>query len=75
MTVNKWDSKKKKYNKVNIPSDWKISTFEFDMNTIVNCVNCGKEVVFGDGYTSRRYHTEMGMGYSECEECYFSYKE
>lgn len=75
MVINKWNNKKKKYDKVKIPNEWKITTYEIDMDKVVNCVNCGKEIPFGNSYTSRRFHTEMGMGYSECEECYFSYRE
>jgi len=40
------------------------------MDKIVNCANCGKELKFGECYTSKTIHTEIGMGYGVCEECY-----
>lgn len=75
MIVNKWNNAIRKYEEVNIPDDWSIKTYCVDMDEEVNCVCCGKKIKFGDSYTSRRFHTEIGMGYSECEECYFSYEE
>lgn len=37
----------------------------------MNCVNCGKELKYGDCYTSRIYYTASGFGYTECHDCYF----
>ena len=75
MKINRWDNGKKEYVEHDIPDDWNCKTFSFDMDEEVNCVCCGKKMKFGDGYTSRRFHTAMGMGCCECENCYFSYKE
>ena len=36
-------------------------------------MNCGREVKFGDCYTSMRYHSGAGFGYNECPECYEEY--
>lgn len=69
MFILKWDDKENKYFPYVIPDDWHISVIEKDMDYIVNCVNCGKEIRFGDGYTSMRYHTYAGYGYIECESC------
>ena len=75
MLVNKWNDKEHKYFPHEIPDSWHISLIEFDMDKKINCVNCGKEIYFGDGYTSRRYHTDKGLGYMECKTCYFKYCE
>lgn len=74
MIINKWNDKKHIYEKTQIPDDWNVKTYCDDMNEVVSCVCCGKKIIFGNGYTSRRFHTEIGMGYCECEKCYFSYK-
>lgn len=73
MIIRKWSDKDHKYYPYKVPDDWYISVSEFDMEYKVNCVNCGKVISFGDGYTSLRYHTEQGFGYAECESCYFEY--
>ena len=73
--VNRWNKEKHEYVEHHIPENWNVKTYSIDMNEIVNCVCCGKEMRFGDGYTSRRFHSKVGFGYCECEKCYFSYKE
>lgn len=75
MTINKWNNKKKMYEPYEVPDTWKLTLFSCNMDEIINCTNCGKEIEFGDGYTSQRYYSNNGMAYSECKECYFSYKE
>lgn len=75
MKIYKWNANKRDYEETERADDWKLPLFCDDMNEIINCVNCGREIPFGKGYTSRRWHTEHGFGYSECESCYFSYKE
>ena len=70
MLVNKWNFKTKEYEKVEISDNRKISLYSNNMNEIIQCINCGKELIFGDSYTSRRYHTEMGFGYCVCHNCY-----
>lgn len=40
------------------------------MKEIVNCPHCGKELEYGNCYTSLEIHTEMGFGYGVCEKCY-----
>ena len=75
MKVNKYDYKTKKYIPTEVPDDWNIKTYSDDMEEIINCINCGAELPYGLGYTSRRWHTKMGFGYCECEDCDFSYSE
>ncbi len=74
MVIKKWNDIKHIYDIHNVPDDWNVKTYCTDMNELVNCVCCGIKIRYGEGYTSRRFHTEYGMGFAECEKCYFSYK-
>lgn len=67
-SVQKWDFNKREYKTVEI-SD-KCSAYEIDMETKVECPGCGKIIAYGDGYTSRQYHTNLGFGYCVCAKCY-----
>ena len=66
--ANKWDFKKHKYERTQI--DDNCSLYETDMEKIVKCPNCNKDVKFGDCYTSKQYHNNIGLGYAVCEDCY-----
>lgn len=66
--AQKWDFEKKEYEHVEI-SD-KCSAYEIDWETKVECPGCGKMIAFGDGYTSKRYHTDLGFGFCVCVDCY-----
>lgn len=70
MILRKWNVKSHTYEPYEIPDDWKIPLIDDNMDEIVNCVQCGKELPFGDGYTSLEVHTEIGIGYTVCHECY-----
>ena len=41
-----------------------------DLYEIINCADCGKQITYGDCYTSLTIHTNTGMGYPVCEKCY-----
>ena len=71
MFIQKWNGTE--YEDYEVPLDWKIMLFSFNMDEPINCVNCGKQIKYGDGYTSLRYHNNHGMGYMECEDCYEKY--
>ena len=73
MKIRKWNDEKNDYDFMEVPDDWKLPLYSEDMDEIINCVNCGREVKYGDCYTSMRYHTNAGFGYYECEECYEEY--
>ena len=75
MEINKWNYKKHIYEKCMIPEGWNCKTYSSNMDEIVNCPHCGKELSFGETYTSMEFHTEMGFGYGVCEECYSHEKE
>lgn len=69
MIVRRWNHKKRDYDPYMIPSDWKCRT-SAEMDEIVNCASCGREVEFGDCYSSLEIHGKLGFGYSVCPECY-----
>lgn len=66
--AKKWDFEKIEYETVEL-SD-KCSVFEMDLEKKVECPGCGKMIAVGDGYTSQRYHTDLGFGYIVCFKCY-----
>ena len=70
MILSKWNCKEHKYEDYIVPSTWKVSLYEADMETIVNCPHCGKEVKYGETYTSKQFHNWAGLGFSACSECY-----
>lgn len=52
---------------------WKVVAFCNDFTEVVNCCNCGKAIMFDDGYTSRNHFTDNELfGLIECGTCYFS---
>ena len=49
----------------------KKSYYETDLNKIVLCADCGKELRYGDSLTSRKVlYGVYGFGYAVCEDCY-----
>ena len=70
MVLQKWNTKKRKYEDYVIPDNWKVKLYSKDMNEKVNCTSCGKEIKFGDSYTSLEIHTDMGFGFAVCENCH-----
>lgn len=70
MILQKWNNKKHEYEPYKIPNNWNCKTYSNNMDEIVNCAQCGGKVKLGDCYTSLEIHTQIGMGYAVCEECY-----
>lgn len=66
----KWNFKTKEYKEITPPKGWHVSIFESDMDKLINCAECGKLIPYGEGYTSKAIHTDMGFGYSVCSQCY-----
>jgi hypothetical protein len=64
----KWNFKKREYDPYALPEG--ASCYEDEMDTVIACAQCGKKMTFGDGYTSRQIHTDMGFGFAVCEKCY-----
>lgn len=69
-TLNRWNYDKQTYEPYDVPDNWNVKSYSFDMDEIVNCPHCGKEVTFGSCYTSKEIHTPHGFGYAVCENCY-----
>lgn len=67
----KWNYVTHSYDDYYVPVDKKLVFSDpGSLDTIINCCQCLKEIKFGDSYTSLEVHTEMGMGYAVCEDCY-----
>lgn len=64
----KWIDEKKEYIPYDLPDG--ACLYTDNMEQEIACCQCGKKVKFGDCYTSRTIHTELGLGYAECEDCY-----
>lgn len=73
MVIRKWNENKKDYDVVTIPDAWNAPLHCDSMAEIVNCVNCGCEMRYGDGFKSKRYRNVAGMSYSECKKCFDEY--
>ncbi len=69
MILRKWDYRAHAYRAFQSPAV-KPALYSEDMELLVDCANCGKELPFGDCYTSKTIHTEIGFGYGVCEDCY-----
>lgn len=70
MMLRKWDEVKRAYEPYYVPDEWNVTTFADDMDEKVNCAQCGREITFGEAYTSLQVHSSIGFGYAVCEECY-----
>lgn len=69
MKAIKFNFKTKTYEEYELPKG--SSLHEIDMNKVISCAECGKSIEFGYSYASRQIHTEIGLGYGVCEECYY----
>ena len=59
------------YESHSYPDDWKVSFFCADMDELVNCACCGKELPYMDTYTSRELYDCSGIfGMAVCPECH-----
>lgn len=70
MILKKWNYKIHRYENYWIPNDFNCKTFSRDMNEEINCPHCGNKVKFGECYTSKEIHTDIGFGYAVCEKCH-----
>lgn len=68
--MQRWNPARKAYEPYHVPDSWKVSAYEDDMDKVISCARCGRDVTYGDCYTSRQIHTEHGFGYMVCDECY-----
>lgn len=70
--VRKYDRSKHAYNPpVELPKEWHTPLIADDMNQMINCAGCGKELKFGNSFTSMIICDMSGaFGFPVCEECY-----
>jgi len=70
MELRKWNYEKHEYEPYEIPDEWNCLLYSDDMEEVVNCPHCGKEIEYGETYTSLEFHNMFGLGFGVCEECY-----
>lgn len=70
MILKKWNYIKQEYEVFKVPTHWNVKLITNDLDEIVNCPHCGKELPYGEAYTSREVHNDFGLGYAVCSECY-----
>jgi hypothetical protein len=70
VTIGRWNNETHEYDPYTPDPAWTIVLYTQDMNLPINCTNCGKEMVYGDSYTSRELHNAAGFGFPVCEQCY-----
>ena len=68
--LQKWNYKTHRYDYEAICGNYYFSSYETDMEKLVNCPHCKKAIKVGDSYTSLEYHTNYGLGLCVCEDCY-----
>lgn len=76
--IGKWNFKTREYEPYTIPQGWYCPLLisfhplhqEESLKVKVNCADCGKEVIYGNTYTSRTIHNTLGIGYPICNVCY-----
>lgn len=68
MKDKKWNYKTGEYYDYELPEH--ACLYTDDMIKVIACAECGRKMVFGDGYTSKQIHTDFGLGYTVCRECY-----
>lgn len=70
MLLRKWNYDVRSYEHYEVSDEWDCRYYGNDMSEMINCVQCGNKVRFGDCYSSQEVHTDMGFGYMVCEECH-----
>lgn len=73
--IGKWNYVTHQYDPYEVPKDKVLRTYSNDMNEVINCASCFKEIRYGNGYTSRVLHTHFGIGFGVCSECYDNERE
>lgn len=66
--MKKWNFITHKYENYSVPAIW-YTPLMAEMDEIINCAGCGKEIVYGYSYVSMAIHNEIGFGYPICESC------
>ncbi len=70
MKMKKWDPDRHCYDPHPYPDDWRVSFYCADMYELVNCACCGKELTYGDSFTSQELYDGSGLfGMAVCPKC------
>lgn len=67
----KWNAEEKEYEPYEVPEDWNVAIYSNDLDKMIDCAGCGKEIKFGDGYTSMEIHNFVGFGFIVCGDCHW----
>ena len=66
--ANRWVPELGEYEDCRVPDG--ASAYEYDFSTVVACAWCGEPLAYGESYTSRLVHNDLGFGYAVCPRCY-----
>lgn len=64
----RWVPARSEYRDWHVPDGASVSAADF--STAVECAECGCWLAFGESYTSRLIHNDLGFGYAVCPRCY-----
>ena len=67
--LSKWNPRKHEYEPYQIPDSWNVAIYCDDMEKVISCAECGEKIKFGDAFSSRFIHTELGFSYCICGGC------
>ena len=67
--MKKYNYELHKYENYEVPKNWFCKSFCDNLDELVNCAKCGKELKCGDAYTSKIIQNDFGFGYMICEKC------
>ena len=68
--AQKWNFKTEEYEPYELPDEAALWGCSMDADEVIQCAECGKKILYRDGYISRKIHTTTGMWYAVCEQCY-----
>ena len=70
--IRKWNFEKHEYEDVENKYSAKLVIINnpSDLDEIIKCTNCGKEVTFGECWTSKQWQNDFGFGFPVCAECH-----
>lgn len=66
--VGKWNYDLQGYESYELPEF--ATNYETNMDMIIHCAQCGHPAIFGQCFTSKEVHNDIGMGYSVCPQCH-----
>lgn len=64
----RWVPGQREYRECRVPDGACLGVVNF--STVVDCAECGCQLAFGESYTSRLIHNDLGFGYAVCPRCY-----